>query len=250
MVIVIVIVIGLVVGSFLNVVIHRLHTGGDILSDRSKCTQCGKVLAVLDLIPVISFVWLKGKCRYCQSKLSWQYPIVELTTALSFVLLALNYGLRITDYGFWVHAIFACFLIVIAVYDFKHYLILDKVVFPAAILALVYQTVQNNLLWAVLGALIISGFFAFQYFISKGKWIGFGDVKLGIFLGLLFAESALWFLIFAYLVGALVALLLMAFAGKGLRSRVPFGTILGFSAIIFMLYGEAFVRWYYNLLGL
>ena len=260
MVIIIVTIFGLIIGSFLNVVIFRLvphrtcssaglHSGKSFLFGRSACPDCNKELRAQDLIPLLSFLFLKGRCRYCSSKISWQYPIVELTAALTFVLFAFNYGLRITDYGFWAQAVFACFFIVIAVYDYRHYLILDKVILPAGVLALVYQLWQNNLPWALLGALIISGFFALQYFASKGRLIGFGDVKLGIALGLVFAQSSLWFLVFAYFVGAAAGLLLLAFGKKQLGSRVPFGTILGFCAIIFMLYGNVLVKAYLNLLG-
>ncbi|MBI4363473.1 MAG: prepilin peptidase [Candidatus Doudnabacteria bacterium] len=269
MVIVIVIVLGLITGSFLNVVIFRLHSGKSFLfrrrafssgrnSDRasaselarSQCLTCGRQLQALDLIPLLSFLFLRGKCRYCGKKISWQYPIVELATAITFGLLVQNFQFSIFNFQFWFQAIIASFLIVIAVYDYKHYLILDKVILPASLTALIYQIWQGNLAWALLGALIIAGFFSLQYFASKGRWIGFGDVKLGIFLGLIFAQNALGFLVFAYVVGAVVALLLMAFGGKGLKSRVPFGTILGFSAIIFLLWGDRLVQWYLRLLGI
>jgi leader peptidase (prepilin peptidase)/N-methyltransferase len=243
MVIVIVIVLGLITGSFLNVVIFRLNTGKSFLFGRSFCLNCKKELKSRDLIPILSFLYLKGRCRYCKIKLSWQYPIVELATALSFAA-AYSYKLSATSY------IFICIFIVIAVYDFKHYLILDKVVLPASLLALFFQIWQGNFLWPLLGALIVAGFFAVQYLASKGKWIGFGDVKLGILLGLIFAQNSLWFLLLAYFVGALIGIFLILFAGKQLKSRIPFGTILGFSAIIFILYGEFFISWYLSLLGL
>jgi prepilin signal peptidase PulO-like enzyme (type II secretory pathway) len=178
-------------------------------------------------------------------------------------LLANNYGLRITDLGFWFQLIFICFFIVIAVFDLKHYLILDKVVLPASVLVFLYllfETFQRHVsLFALsspvaqglIGAAIISGFFGLQYLISKGTWIGLGDVKLGIFLGLLFGlGKSLMLLLVGYCLGAVVGLLLIAFGKKAMSGKLPFGTFLGISGIIILLYGSSLIHWYLGLLGL
>lgn len=251
MVIVVVIVIGLIVGSFLNVVINRLYTKEPIIWSRSHCANCKRELKVLDLIPLVSFFYLQGKCRYCKQKLSWQYPLVELITAITFVLLFISHRSQITDHGFWFQLVTACVLIVIAVYDYKHYLILDKIVFPGIVLALIYQLIfAYNIVWSLLGAVIVAGFFGLQYLISAGRWIGLGDVKLGILLGLIFGKLSLGFLMASYILGAIIGLGLIVFSGKNLKSHLPFGTILSISAIIFMLYGNKLVSWYLGLLGL
>lgn len=263
------IIFGLIVGSFLNVVIFRLHSGKSFLfrrrafnsgrnSDRastselprSQCLSCGKQLQALDLIPVLSFIYLRGKCRYCKAKLSWQYPIVELATAIIFALIISKFQFIFSNFQLWFQLVFACLFIVIAVYDFKHYLILDKIVFPFAVMTLIYQILLNNIWWALLGVVIISGFFAFQYLVSRGQWIGLGDVKFGIVLGLIFAQNSLWFLIFSYVLGAVISLVLLAFVKQKLKSKVPFGTILGTSAIIFILWGDYLVKWYLGLIGI
>jgi len=212
--------------------------------------HCGHELNALDLIPLLSFVLLAGRCRYCKKKISWQYPIIELATAISFVLLAQNYGLRITDYGFLVNLVFICFLVVVAVYDFKHYLILDKVVFPAFVLSLIWNVYTGHLVSGLLGSALVAGFFGAQYIFSKGRWIGFGDVKLGLFLGSLFGvKLSLIMLLLAYLLGAVVGLSLLADGRKNLNSKLPFGVFLSASAIIMLIYGPRISDWYLRLIG-
>ena len=137
---------GLVVGSFLNCVIYRLNTKESFLFSRSHCPKCHHILKWYDLIPILSFIIVKGKCRYCKKKISWQYPLVEIATGIVFLLI-LNYELRIMNYGFnleiMLNSLFlilnSCFLIVIFVYDLKHYIIPDKIIYPAIITALIFN---------------------------------------------------------------------------------------------------------------
>lgn len=244
-------ILGLIVGSFLNALIHRLHSGQSIVYDRSRCVHCKHLLSVWDLVPLFSFVLLRGKCRYCGKKISWQYPIVELATALIFILLAKNFEFQIADSEFWFQLVFACFLIVIAVYDLKHYLILDKVLVPASILASIYAVYKGEFWAGLIGVIIISGFFGLQYLASKGRWIGLGDVKLGIFLGLIFGVGqSLMLLLIAYCTGALVGIILIMKGQRQMSSQLPFGTFLAISAIIMLIYGPSLLAWYIRLLGL
>jgi leader peptidase (prepilin peptidase)/N-methyltransferase len=243
-------ILGLIVGSFLNAVIFRLATNESFATGRSHCPHCHHVLSALDLIPVLSFFILGGKCRYCGGKISWQYPLVELTTAVIFALLASNYGLQVMDHKFLFEAVLACFFIVIAVYDYKHYLILDKVVFPSLVLVIIWNMVTGNFFNGLFGGVVVSGFFAAQYFISKGRWIGFGDVKLGLVLGNLFGlPGSLVLLMLAYFSGALVGIFLLITKRKHLTSHLPFGVFLSLSAIIMMLYGSELTKWYLNIIG-
>lgn len=270
---ILVFVLGLLAGSFLNAVIHRLHSGRSILEKSSRCPKCGHELSTLDLIPVLSFFVLGRKCRYCKKPISWQYPAVELATGLAFVLVYYQFspspilphqggGMLSFIFPPLVGGIkggvellfnftFISFLIVIFVYDLKHYLILDKIVFPAAALAAVYQIWQGNFVNALIGAAVLSGFFGLLYFLSKGRWIGFGDVKLGIFLGLLvpWPETVVLFFL-AYLIGAIVGIVLIAYGAKALQDRLPFGTFLTLAAFLAMLWGERLVEWYFRLIGL
>ncbi len=242
-------VFGLIIGSFLNAVIYRLASGESVFAAHSRCPHCRHALAARDLIPVLSFALLRGQCRYCGKGISWQYPIVELATAAAFVLIYISipYSLFPILFNF----IFAALLILIFGYDLKHYLILDKVVFPAAILTLLYQGYLGNLGNALLGAALLAGFFYFLYLVSRGRWIGAGDVKLGIFLGALVpwpVTVALFFL--AYFIGAAFALILIALRKKKMADRLPFGTFLTLAAFIAMLWGEDIVNWYFVLIGI
>lgn len=256
---------GLLVGSFLNAVIHRLSSGQSILEKSSRCPRCGHELHWIDLIPLLSFFLLRGRCRYCGKPISWQYPVVELTTAIVFVIIYYKFlvstppffppqawgGVRGEVELLFFQLIFASFLIVIFVYDLKHYLILDKVLLPAVISALGYDIWFKNFQAGLWGAGLLAGFFALLYLVSRGRWIGAGDIKLAVFLGFLVpypATLALFFL--AYLAGAIVSVGLLAAGGKKLTDRIPFGTFLTFAAFVAMLWGEELVGWYFGLIGL
>lgn len=252
-------VFGLMAGSFLNVVINRLWSG-KTFRGRSECPHCQHSLAIKDLVPVLSFVFLKGKCRYCTGPISWQYPAVELGTALSFLLVATRYPMG--PEAFFV-MVLACFFVVVGVYDYKHFLILDRVVALAFMTALALALYQDftygcqfglNLGCAsvsgLLGVLTVSGFFLLQYLVSKGTWIGFGDVKFGAVLGMTAGFPLVLFLLFVgYMIGAGVGVGLIAAGRKDMGSQLPFGTFLAFSAIITMLYGQQLMGMYLNLIG-
>ncbi len=255
-----VLILGLVVGSFLNVVIYRLKNGGRIIADRSKCPYCKKELQVLDLIPVLSFLFFKGRCRYCKKKISWQYPLVELTTALSFILIFLNInflGSSFPAFALWGDIILFLFfvfylssLIVIFVYDLRYYLIPDVVLLPAIllVLAILVFAVPSSYFFILdnfFGALVFSGFFLAQYLISKGKWVGGGDVKLGILLGLILGwKLALVSLFIAYVTGAIVASALILLKKKTRKDVLAFGPFLIASFIIVLFYGQVILSWY------
>jgi leader peptidase (prepilin peptidase) / N-methyltransferase len=251
-------ILGLAVGSFLNVVILRLKIKKS-LNGRSYCPGCKKTLEARDLVPLFSFIFLGGKCRFCEKKISWQYPLVEFFTALVFFLLSLQYPLGIELFFF---CILSSFLIVVAVYDYKHFLILDKVVFPGIAVALVFALLKDftagcwlsldcAVISGLLGVLSISGFFFLQYWYSKGRWIGFGDVKFGILLGLTVGFPLSIVLMFvAYMSGAVVGTALIAMDKKEMSSKLPFGSFLALSAIFTVLYGQAVLDWYLNLIGI
>ena len=152
---IVIFVFGLLTGSFLNAVIHRFHSGESMMEKHSRCVRCGHALSALDLIPLVSFFALAGKCRYCKKSISWIYPLVELATAAAFVLVFVN-GLEIIDYRLLFKFTFASFLIVIFVYDVLHYLILDKVVLPALAVAMLFQLLQGNFLGGVIYTVLSS----------------------------------------------------------------------------------------------
>jgi len=270
-------VFGLCVGSFLNCLIYRLEEKKKI-TGRSFCPNCKKQLKWQDLIPVFSFLFLKGKCRYCQKSIFWQYPAVEILTATIFLLIfnhrterfALVLGL--SDYSQIIASVFnlaflfyiASSLIVISVYDLKHYLIPDKVLFPAIAIAFVFRIldfgysnlfrISNfefrifapllNYFWA---AVIASGFFLMIFLVSKGRWMGFGDVKLAVLMGFLLGLPDIFVALFlAFFFGAIIGLMLMIFGKKGLKSEIPFGPFLIAGTFAALFCGEQIMQWYLN----
>lgn len=245
---------GLVVGSFLNVVIWRFHAKESILTGRSHCPKCRHVLGLSELVPVVSFIFQKGKCRHCRKSISWQYPLVELSTAILFLIAYLPYDLRLTNYNFFLLArtwFVIAVMIVIFVYDLKYYLILDKIIYPAAaVIFLTSPFVSTVLNWrgvadVFFAAAICAGFFLLQYLISHGKWIGGGDVKMGAFMGLILGvKGALTALFFAYVIGAIFGLVLVAVNKKTMKSQLPFGTFLAVGTLVAMFWAEPIIRWY------
>lgn len=262
--VILVFIFGLVIGSFLNALTWRLYAGESVWRGRSRCPKCKHVLGPLDLIPIFSFIFLKGKCRYCGKKISWQYPLVELATAVLFTvayLLIFNFQFPISNefliFNFlnllrmW---FVISVMIVIFVYDLKYSLILDKIIYPAAAVAflaspLIYGGVVSwqNVAVTLAAAAAGGGFFLCQYLFSRGKWIGGGDIKMGFLMGLTLGMGGLLVaLFFSYVIGAIVGLGLIAAHRKTMKSQIPFGTFLAVGTLIAMFWAEPILRWYFN----
>lgn len=230
-------VFGLIIGSFLNAVLWRMRVRRTLLSDRSRCPHCKHVLSPSELIPVLSFFWLRGKCRHCRRRISWWYPGVELATAAVFVITWLRFGFSPE----LVYAIvIASFLIVIFVYDARYSLILDRVSLPGAALAFVGNLLLGVNFWDVLlGAILGAGFFLLQFLISRGRWIGGGDIRLGLLLGAFLAWPGILFaLCLAYILGSLYGIALVLRRKKTWQSAIPFGTFLSLAGYLFYLISE------------
>ena len=248
--------LGLLIGSFLNVVICRLGSKEPILLSRSHCPKCGALLKWPDLIPLLSFVLARGKCRYCHKKISLQYPLVELATGLLFLLIFNQFSILNLITLFY-YLLITCFLLVIFVYDLKHYLIPDKIIYPAIIITLLNLGLKGPNFWVLkaqiynpfLAAFLASGFFLSLVLISKGKWLGLGDVKLAILMGLVLSwPNILLALFLAFMSGAMVGLGLIIAGKKSLKSQIPFGPFLAGATILIMLYGQNIANWYQGLL--
>jgi len=268
------VVLGLSFGSFVNALTWRLHeqegllqkkSGRDkkamlkklsILQGRSMCPSCKHELAAKDLIPVASWVFLRGKCRYCGRPISRQYPSVELIVAALFIISYLlwpagMHGLGLVQFCFWLA--FLVGFAALAVYDLKWFLLPDKIVFPLVglaivelLVALIFFHTGWQALWAsVWGVLIASGIFFVLYQVSDGTWIGGGDVKLGLVLGILVGGPlrSLLLLFVASLLGTLVSLPLLMLGKAGRKTLIPFGPFLIAAAIIIALFGGHFVDW-------
>lgn len=233
-------ILGLLVGSFLNSVIYRLQTGESILFTRSHCPKCGEILKWFDLIPVFSFIFQPGRCRYCGQKISWQYPAVEIATGLLFLLILNSQFSMLQVY----YIIITCFLIVIFVYDFKHYIIPDKVIYPALLLATGYWLLVPGFSYStLLSALGAGGFFLSLVLISRGKWMGLGDVKLAVLMGLVLGwPNILLALFLAFISGALIGLFLILAKKKTWQSQIPFGPFLSAATLATLLFGDYLIK--------
>lgn len=234
---------GLALGSFCNVVIYRLHAGDSPVRGRSYCPKCKHPLSTLDLFPVVSYLTLRGKCRYCRQPISPQYPLVELATGILCMAMVWRFGLSAEAL---VGIVLSVFFVIIFVYDLRYQLILDRVSLPAAGVALVgswltHARFSDLLLGGILGA----GFFLLQYVLSRGRWIGGGDIRLGLVLGFALGwTNVVVCIVLAYMSGALVAIGLLLLRRRSWQSLLPFGTFLTFSGVITFLWGDAILNWY------
>jgi len=232
---------GLILGSFLNSLAYSLYYKLPLWR-RSFCPKCKKNIKIKDLMPLLSFIFLGGKCRFCKGKISWQYFVVELATGLVFVLFFVKYGAL--NLFLCRDLFFALILIFLFVFDLKYYLILDKIVLPALILAIIVSLASGlGFLNLIIGILIGALFFGLQHIISKGSWVGEGDIKLGALIGAMLGwPLVILALALAYIIGGAVAVFLLASARKKFGDILPMGTFLTAAAIIVLLWGEDILR--------
>lgn len=245
--------IGLFVGSFLNVLADRLPREESVVRGRSHCEKCGKDLAWYDLIPLFSFIFLKGNCRYCGTRLSWYYPAVELTTGALFVITAFfvldNFQFSPPLQGFEGQAISLIYylfivssLIVVFFADLKYGIIPDKIIIPAILISGLYLFMIHNSLFPIhflsgLGACL---FFLALYLGTKGKGMGFGDVKFAFLMGLILGfPDIVISLYIAFLTGAIAGCILIIWGRKKLvGTSIPFGPFLAIGTFLAMFWGE------------
>ncbi len=240
-------VLGAIIGSFLNVVILRYNTGRSFIKGKSMCFSCQKELSARELIPLLSFILSRGKCRGCGSKISKQYPLVESVTGLIFLLsfykifVLYGFGLFFVLNLIYLWALFA-FLIIITVYDLRHQIIPNVFVYVFDVLAFFNILFLEN--WSertsyIVSGILFSGFFAALWVVSKGKWMGFGDAKLalglGWFLGPALTVSAF---LLSFWVGSIVSIFLLLFgrAKFTIKSKIALAPFLIFGALISYLF--------------
>lgn len=227
-----------------------------IMRGRSMCPHCHHTLAAGDLVPVFSWLWLRGRCRYCHTRISWQYPVVELMTAALFVVSYVFWPLQLDALGVFrlvLWLIFVTGFVALAVYDLHWFELPDRIVWPLVVLAvlqtLIVFAVERDagaLVQAVLGAAVIAGLFGGLYVVSKGNWIGFGDVKLSLVLGLLAGTPGGAFLVIflASIIGTLASLPLLLQGKHSLKKQIPFGPALLLATFIVVLFGAQIIDWY------
>ncbi len=254
MLILLLLILGLAIGSFLNVLIDRIPNNESPFKGRSYCDKCKKTLKWHDLIPLVSYLYLKGKCRYCRAHISFYYPLVELITGVMFVIvykftistIELPFSNIIIGYLYYL-LIFSCFIVIFFT-DLKYGIILDKIIYSAIVVSLIYhfstlsyQLSAVNYLASGLGAFI---FFFVLYLTTRGKGMGFGDVKLAFLLGIIlgFPKIIIAFYL-AFLTGAIVGSILIIWGKKKLKGgTIPFGPFLIIGAVLSLSFGEKIIH--------
>jgi len=236
-------IIGAAVGSFLNVVILRLPAQGEsIVFPASRCPKCQQALQWYDNIPIISFLVLKKRCRYCEAPISWQYPLVELTMALLSVALLFKFGLTV---ALPIYFLFSGALLAVIVIDFYHQIIPDVISLPGIVIGFACSFVNPVVTWqqAGLGLLIGGGALyavaAGYYLFTKREGMGGGDIKLLAMIGAFLGWQSLPFVIFgSSVLGAIVGLGAMAKQKKGGKTMIPYGPFLSAAALLYMFFRE------------
>ncbi len=251
-------IIGLCFGSFALAMVDRMKAKKDWVKGRSKCDFCKHKLSVIDLIPILSWLSTAGKCRYCKKKLSVFYPLVELFTGLAFLFSYLYFpyeisGLALSLFVIWLFGL--VLMSALIVFDIRWYLLPNKLVYPLIYTALAYRIISyfvntQGLIEAItatiLSLLVSAGLFWFLHVVSDGKWIGDGDVRLGVAIGLFLANPFLaWLcLFFASMLGLILALPMLIHSKKKLKLKIPFGPFLILGLYFSFLFGQSLLDWY------
>jgi leader peptidase (prepilin peptidase)/N-methyltransferase len=238
---------GLCVGSFLNVCIHRLPSRTSIVFPASRCPSCEHLLAWSDNIPVVSYLALRGRCRYCRAPISARYPVIEAMTCIVFVLHWLTFGPSLL---FAVRVGFACALIVLFAIDLEHQILPNVITLPGIVVGFACSLIGPpgplmSLAGIALGGGLLWGIAEAWFRLRKVEAMGFGDVKMlamvGAFLGV---KLVVLTFVLASMIGGLVGVVLIASRRADMATRVPFGTMLAFAALVASLYGEPILTWY------
>ena len=244
-----VLILGLVIGSFLNVCIYRIQREESIAFPPSHCTSCGYNLKAVDLIPVISYIFLRGKCRNCREKISMRYPIIELINGLVYLVLFLKFGL---SYTFVFSAIFFSILLVISLIDLESKEIYLSTIICGLIVAISYSLIeyfifQGNIIDNVLGGAIGYGIIMLIVILTRG--MGEGDAEIagicGLFLGI---KGILLALFIAIVTGGIVGTIILLLKLKDKKAEIAFGPYIALGTVISMLYGSKIIEFYWMLL--
>ncbi|BDV43693.1 type IV prepilin-like proteins leader peptide pilD [Geotalea uraniireducens] len=243
--------LGAVIGSFLNVCIHRLPLGESIVFPASRCPACGTKIRPWDNIPLLSFLLLRGKCRACKAAISFRYPLVELLNGLLALALFLKFGPTAT---FFVLLVFCSALVAITFIDLDHQLIPDVISLPgivvgfAASFFLPWLGWLNSLIGILLGGGSLLAVAYLYQLLTKKEGMGGGDIKLLAMMGAFLGWRAVPFIIFAgSLVGSIIGVTLMLAQKKDGKLAIPFGPFLAFGAILYIFYGRQLIHWYLNI---
>jgi len=247
-------ILGLILGSFLNSWMWRVHDNIKILSNsRSMCPNCRYQLHWYENIPVFSWLALRAHCSNCKKSIHWSYPVVELVTGF-LMMYVIEQHLKLLHFSEWAllrDTFFLTLLIIIFVYDLRYKIILSRIIWVGTIvgyliniLALGYSA--TSLLY---GMAIGGGFFLFQYVVSNGRWIGGGDVRMGVMMGAWLGwQNTILALFVAYILGAVVGVILLLSKKADGKTEIPFGIFLAVGTLLAIYYGEGLVAWYLQFL--
>ena len=243
--------LALCIGSFLNVCIHRIPLRESIVSPPSHCPACGHQIPWYHNLPVVSYVLLKGRCGFCDTKISPVYPLVEFGTGLAAVLLFFVFGLSLL---FPVYFVFVCALIVISFIDLEHRIIPDVISIPGILVGLGVSFFRPDLppLNALIGALVGGGLLLAvvigYYLLTKREGMGLGDVKLLAMIGAFLGWKGVLFTLFSSSVlGALSGMVVMVIKKGDMKLAIPFGPFLSLGAVLYLFLGERLIGWYLNM---
>jgi len=239
-------IIGTLIGSFLNVCIYRLPEGKSVVSPPSACSSCGHRLGFLDLVPILSYVFNRGRCRYCGAKYSIQYPLIELLNGILYLFVFYKYGFT------WIsvmHSITVSVLIVVFLIDLRYKIIPDSII----IFGLLYTTIISiifidiNIMNKIYGFLFGFGLFLLIALVTNA--MGGGDIKLMGFLGLNFGLKGILFItVSSFVIGAVVSVGLLISKIATRKDFIPFGPFIALAAVIYIFWGEELINIYFNLI--
>lgn len=238
---------GAAIGSFINVCVDRIPAGKSLTGPPSHCDSCQRKLSILDLFPVFSYIFLRGRCRYCGARIPIQVLLVELGCGLWTALVFWQKGLS-SDFA--VIAFFSLVFILIGLLDLKTRLVYGVIIWPAIGLALLAAAfvMPQGILNSLGGAALAAGILLIPFLVTRGQGMGFGDIEIALLIGLLagFYESVVPILL-GIILGGIVAIILVAFRLKGRKDAIPFGPFLSIGAIISMMWGVPMLNWWLSL---
>ncbi|NME95756.1 prepilin peptidase [Clostridium cochlearium] len=243
--ILIIFILGLIIGSFLNVCIYRIPREESLAYPPSHCTKCGNKIKSYDLIPLISYILLKGKCRYCKEKVSIRYPIIELITGINFSVIYLIYGL---GFNFVKYCTFICFLLVIGIIDFDTTDVYVKTTLSGTLAAVIFMIIEKYLYKVSIsnylyGAAMAAGLITLIILFTNG--MGWGDVEIcgmcGLFLGI---KLTIVMLMLSFIIGSIISVLLIALKKKTRKDYIPFGPFISIASALAIFLGDKMIEIY------
>ncbi len=248
---------GAAVGSFTSVVIYRMHTQEKgILTGKSKCTLCKTPLRPLDLIPIASYLFLRGKCKYCNKEISYMYPLLELMTGLLFALLFLKFqfvdsNLVFSEKILSMYALYAVYIFILVFtffYDLHYLKVADEILLPAILIGLIATLatpLTPHIFDALIGAAIGVAFFGIQILVSRGTWVGMGDLRIGAFMGVILGWKLILVALFiSYLLGSVISIIIVLRKKQFFGIKIPFAPFLVIGTFIAIFVGEEILKWY------